>query len=421
MKILNYNIEDDRIRVMLFNFPIYYRRNLEKIIRHRFLCFRWETPCSQESILLNKIYKKLENLEQSNFSSENIKKSKFPFETIRNNTVLLIETNNFHSELLPGIARYFVDLGYNVDILLSYYESKLNPFSRYLFKKIRIKPIDGFNIQDVLKDNRIKQYSYIYFNSDKVNYQKNTAWDYFSELDYPENRKIYMLHHPDSSRYEGEAKTCMLGDFEFINQRPEIIVPTYFGNVDIYPKNKKTKFIVVGNIERKRKNFDLLLKTVENLISKKISNFEINVVSRQGEINIPNELKLFINFKGKLSYEEMYREVENSDFLLALLDHEIEEHLRYLNKGISGSFLLSWGFRKPCILDSYFANQYGFNNKNSILYSENNKFEAALIKAINIDSKEYLKMQLELSEETMDISAKSKSALQRFVQNLRKE
>ena len=35
-------------------------------------------------------------------------------------TVLIFEPNIFHHECLPGYSKYFVDLGYNVDLLLHY-------------------------------------------------------------------------------------------------------------------------------------------------------------------------------------------------------------------------------------------------------------------------------------------------------------
>lgn len=36
--------------------------------------------------------------------------------TIRENSVLIVETNTCHYEVIPGYAKYFSELGYNVDV-----------------------------------------------------------------------------------------------------------------------------------------------------------------------------------------------------------------------------------------------------------------------------------------------------------------
>ena len=33
------------------------------------------------------------------------------------NTVLMLEANDFHGEIMPGYIKYLLDLGYNVDLL----------------------------------------------------------------------------------------------------------------------------------------------------------------------------------------------------------------------------------------------------------------------------------------------------------------
>lgn len=419
MKIFSFKAQQDRLNVFFCGLPIYYKRYLDNSVRHRFLFLNWESPLPYEIFKLNELKDKIEKIVASKTRDNQKEEKNFPFETIPDNTVLLIETNNFHSELLPGIARYFVDLGYNVDILLSYYESKLNPFSRYLFRKIRIKTIESGKILEILDSKKIKKYSFIYFNSDKVNYHKSFATDYFSKIDYPENRKIFMLHHPDASSYQGEGHVCMLGDFTFKGRKPFIVTPTYFGNIKINPKNNKTRFIVIGNVDQKRKNFSLLLKSAEELVNENKKDFEIVVVSRQGDISIPPSISEQVRFLGKLSYEEMYSEIEKSDFFLALLDTSIPEHERYASKGISGTFLLSWGFRKPCIIEEYFAAKYNFDINNSVIYKNSASFTDSLRSAIEMDRRRYLDMQMSLSENVMKIAEKSIENLENFIPDLR--
>ena len=51
--------------------------------------------------------------------------------SIKKRTVLIFEPNRYHFECLPGYAKYFIDLGYNVDIL----SRKFGFDSFYLFKE----------------------------------------------------------------------------------------------------------------------------------------------------------------------------------------------------------------------------------------------------------------------------------------------
>lgn len=422
MKVITTDKFNDREYISIFGICIYYCRELDDGYKKRFLCFRWFKRKNTIERKIDSILNELQKIGSKGKMSKLAAETDFenlPFEEIQKNSVLLIESNNFHSETLPGIARYFIDLGYNVDILLSYYENKLNPFDRYRFKKIRIKPIQNFDIRKVLKDSRLKKYAAVFFNSDRVNYQKDDSYQYFKESAIDEKKKIYMLHHPEAFQATNTNR-CMLGNFDFIGETPPaIIVPTYYGNVKIKPKNEITSFVVIGNIDQKRKNFDLLLKTITQLKSQNIDNFKINVIARVGQLEIPEAIKKHIAFKGKLTYSEMYCEIENADFILALLDSSIPEHRRYLTKGISGTILLSYGFRKPCIVEKEFANQYGFTNKNSLIYSNKIDFHDALIKAINIDKTQYLNLQCELSELVNDISDQSKKNLSKFVPNIR--
>ena len=37
---------------------------------------------------------------------------------VKNNTILIYEPSPFHYECTPGFAKYFIDLGFNVDIIM---------------------------------------------------------------------------------------------------------------------------------------------------------------------------------------------------------------------------------------------------------------------------------------------------------------
>ena len=172
--------------------------------------------------------------------------------------------------------------------------------------------------------------------------------------------------------------------------------PHYFGEIQITPKSKdKTRFIVVGGINKNNKNYDLLLQCTKELLEYN-TNFEITIIGLSGKIDIPDELANYIKFKGKLPFAEMYKEMEKADFFLPLLDPSNEWHRRYLNETTTGSRQLILGFLKPCLINEEFANAYAFTRDNSIIYSENHLLEA-MKAAININSEEYEKLQKNLN------------------------
>lgn len=38
---------------------------------------------------------------------------------LKNNTILVFEPNKYHYECTPGFAKFFIDLGYNIDIIMN--------------------------------------------------------------------------------------------------------------------------------------------------------------------------------------------------------------------------------------------------------------------------------------------------------------
>ena len=73
-------------------------------------------------IRLSFIYNKnifIDNNHKNPTNSIEIKEFESLFNTVKKNkTILIFEPNKHHHECIPGYCKYFIDLGYNVDILL---------------------------------------------------------------------------------------------------------------------------------------------------------------------------------------------------------------------------------------------------------------------------------------------------------------
>ena len=113
---------------------------------------------------------------------------------------------------------------------------------------------------------------------------------------------------------------------------------------------------------------------------------------------VPNELKKYIDIKGRLSFTDMYNEIEKSDFMLTAYDDTKEEHLGYITSSTSGCFQLVYGFLKPCVIIRSFAPINGFDDGNSVIYENNDDFYNALVKCINMSNDEYNQKRQYLSQ-----------------------
>ncbi|MEI0799067.1 hypothetical protein R4Q14_12175, partial [Brachyspira intermedia] len=195
------------------------------------------------------------------------------------------------------------------------------------------------------------------------------------------NKKIAIMHNLD----------CELKE-NYIN-------PHYFGDFSDKAKNKEiTKFIVIGNFSEHRRNYNLLFNSFRMLVKSGIVNFHLTLVG-SGNINYDlTYLRPFVTFMGRINYPDLFKEVYSSDFILPMLDYENKDHDRYIKYGVSGSFQLSYGFNKICIVNSKFSKTYGLDNDNSIIYDKNENLLESLKLAINMDEKSYEIKQINLKK-----------------------
>lgn len=334
----------------------------------------------------------------------------FIFE-INNKEILIIEKLNYHGECLPGFIKYFLDLGYkNIDILMNIELYKLRPLNISFFEnKINILPfppkiienfiilgicnfykICFFNTMNFGMKNKIKKYLY-----KNQNFKKLIV---FHDLNYIEKKDFYKF------------KIIVLKKFQNITSIFEVN-PHFFGELKFHNKSKITNFIIVGNVQSNRKNFLILFESIEQLIKNKINNFNVTIIGYSMDINFKEffnkkHLSKYIKFIEKIPYDIMFEYISKADFFLPLLDSKI--HTNYLKVKTSGSFQLVYGFNIPIIIEKIFAEKYGFNNSNSIIYNNSMQdFFNKLNYSIYMKNDEYLKLKYNLKLKTKEIEKNS--------------
>lgn len=311
-----------------------------------------------------------------------LKLPKYDFKP-RKNSVLLIEPNPYHGEIQPGFVKYFQDLGYNVDIFMRLENYLENPFVKYTKNPPRM----FFGTAPIIRNwvNKLHgdEYEYVFLSS-------SAFWNWPNEyngkyLDYlgtvPKSKNgILMIEHnavPYLTLYD-EEKYLKQGRIFALTANNGIprLNPHYFGEFqkkDFDPNF--INFVVVGGINAACKNHWMLLDTVNKLVKNGITNFMVYVIGR-GTMDIPDNILPYISVLGRLNYNDMYNTVNDSDFILALLDPNNPNHNRYKTGTTTGSFQLSTGFNKPLIIEKSFAAHYGLDNTNAVVYSGDDLYDA---------------------------------------------
>ena len=338
------------------------------------------------------------------------------FAKANNRSVLIFEAQPHHGECLPAYIKYFNDLGYHVDLLILREIIEQNPFCR-LPENSDFSIIEGTwdNRAEILKNEKILNYKHILI---------ATAICYYSpQVPVIDEFQIFKKH-PSVLIVEHDLRDIDINhEREFLEKNRistlwkfpfgTMINPCYFGRVEITSKNVPT-FIVVGKIEKKRKNHDLLFESISRLLLK-TQNFHVIIIGEveNSDLTIPEKIRPYITITGYVNFPEMYQYMEKADFFLPLLDDENKDHERYLTSGVTGSLQLILGFRKIALIQEKFAKFYEFNAQNAIIYKKN--LEDAMYKAVEMSPKLYQEMQDNLDEKAISIYAKSERNLRRML------
>lgn len=338
---------------------------------------------------------------------------------VREDTILVIEMNNCHGEVVPGYAKYFLDLGYYADVLIAGDVYNENPFCRFKDHRLRIFNL-GFPFIEKIGQERFSQYERIFLTSLSPSTPHEIFGAYPAMLrflrDLPHGKKKTLVVEHDLAKLKTKDGFGHLGGGDFITLGPFrqgwMVNPHYFGDIHYAPKNKTTTFITVGEIHPAVKNHSLLLQVLEGLIAKNID-FKVIVIGKGGSHSLSETFLPHIEFRGRVNFQTLYDSMEKADFFLPLLDPEEPRHNRYFTSGVTGSAQLIYGFLTPPIIHEKFANFYGFNNKNSVIY--HNCLEDSLEKAICMPGDTYLTIRKSLEKLRDDIYLKSINNLRKII------
>ncbi len=322
----------------------------------------------------------------------------FNLKKIRPNSVLLIEFNNCHGEVISALCPYFEKLGYNIDILAHYKLFKEKAFCRLHNKNIQTFECGIASYQWFIDSKKIHQYKHIvlcssafyFFPSDNTWPTTLPKFEKAGLFPFVIEHELNDIKHYHEEKYLLTNHLITLGKFNqgtFVN-------PHYFGKIVPHNKNTLTTFICVGAIEKTRKNHELLFKSVQNLI-KFDKNFKVIIIGKGKLENLPEDIRPYFVITGRLDFPNMFKYLDQADFFLPLLDPDKKDHERYITTGVTGSAQLIYGFSKVPVLHPKFAPFYQFDENNAILTTN---LADGMKKAIQMSADEYQQKQSALTD-----------------------
>ena len=329
---------------------------------------------------------------------------------IRNNSVLIFEKNNMHYECTPGFTKYFLDLGYNVDIIMTQIGNESFIFFEPT-KKLRFFKLDD-DKKYYRNDEYIKIFREIFKNYVAILLQTMTAdLNYFyrnANLLKGKNSIFVYHYYPEMPMIDFHNNIRSWTLLNFTNLALGVN-PHYFGNIKLRDKNKVTRFFIVSTGNR---NYERLISASDTLKNENYQ-FQVVVTGRNKALNeqkIPNNIKEKFLINLNLSYENLLKIIETIDFVVITLDRKNPGDNTYNNGRSTGSAQIAYGFLKPCIINTDFAKTYRMNNENSLIFNDSkDSFYFAMRDAIMMTNEEYKKMQYNLNKTADEIYEISKN------------
>lgn len=354
--------------------------------------------------------------------------------------VLLLEPNPYHTEVVPGIAKYFEDLGYIVDIYLRKEVQDNRVFCRYKISG-ELRYYNFADIKSLLESDAIKAYDFLFLTS--MEHSENGKIERFlTEIGVIPKTKygILGIYHTnwlidkfEDFESQGTKRIFCISDFQCIKYNILSIAPIFFINGQKKkPLAQIKNVLIIGNSA----DFSMLYSAYWKLEPNKRKYLKISYIGTYG--NEPTGAKdwvinkcmtiygMFdhkykkipdINCLGKVDFENMYKEIENTDYLLVLINPYDDGQKRYIECVTSGIRQLIFGFNKVAIISDLVAEKYDIEKGAYIGFDGNNLVDG-LRCAIAMEPQKYHEMENSLRICSKKVYKKSLSNLDEVIRGL---
>ncbi len=319
----------------------------------------------------------------------------------------LIEFNTCHDELFPSVVQYLNNKGFYVHIFTK--KQNIEKNSLFFCKDLKYK---FFKIKYWNIFRRFGIYEYFIFNSFE-DYRKPEKSFIIDEIkSVKSNNKTRVLVHNSQNLVDVLNSGLSLNFIPVLiskhvvklltdkNIETEIVYPYYYG--DFIKKSfdkQKIIFAVQGNFSNNRRNYKSLLDSVLQLskLNQFKSSFIVKIIGRSNtkdaeefkKLLLENDLEQYFDFcKNVENYKNFFSEINNSDYIIPLVDNSSYNLIKYFKSVSSSSINIAIAMAKPLVINKSFAESYSEFSSGMIEYIDDNLF-SGMVKAISITEEFY--------------------------------
>ena len=311
--------------------------------------------------------------------------------------ILLFEGNPYHGETLCGYSKYFVELGFGVDIVANIKMKKEKPFCRLHEEKVNIyyMTMSGAALQTFFMHTIIARYAFIFISSTIVCINGEVySMPNIIEMTNVKNKTFYVEHdllnigiqYPSSFVNRRRVFTLI----ERISEDYHIPMcnPHYFG-LTTKPSHPQgiTKFVAIGFMHDGYKSHYNLLKEIKYCQKIAGNDFYVTLIGA-GKIGDVLHKVDNVNFIGRVNFETMFQYIEQSNFLLFMLDPLNSAHERYLFNQVTGALQLALGFGVVPVLCQKYAKAFSLTSEMAVI-CDDSAAETGMSRAVLTTAEEY--------------------------------
>lgn len=319
------------------------------------------------------------------------------------NRVLLFEGNPYHGETLCGYAKYFIELGFSIDIVANCIIQKENPFCRFHENTVGIHfmKMSGRALTIFFSNPILMRYKCVFVSSTMV-YINDGVYCIPNMLAHQRNKTFFVEHdllnvdnkYPVALVQQGKVFT--LANRVSENYCTRMVNPHYFGSTKLSPPPQDfTNFLGIGVIHEGYKSHYTLINEIEQCKKSAGDKFTVTLIGH-GKADYLSAIDR-VNFLGRVDFATMFHAVEQSNFLLFMLDPDNPAHERYIFNQATGSLQLAFGFGIVPVVCKKFAKAFGLTSEMAVIYDDSVK-TSGLTEAVRLTANEYRCKQNALME-----------------------
>ena len=200
-------------------------------------------------------------------------------------TILILEPNYCHGEVLPGFCRHLLDMGYRVDVLMHHSLARQSPLCCFKEGDIHIFTAMCTSWKRLAKARVLTRYEAILVSTSAfydipgwASFLHMTGLDKFANLLAVEH-ELKDIPRFGEEELDRQGRLLTLGSFP----RGMMVNPHFFGEIPPAPRNREPVFITVGSLSAQRKNHELLVEALETVYHEGHRDFSVIIVG-EGEL-----------------------------------------------------------------------------------------------------------------------------------------